>query len=89
MHKTNIFNMTPEFCEFYDKWTSLSPEKKKFIIQTIDYIKQKRSLEYKSRDLFFTLQFSKRDKFDGYTHKFDGYPINLTGAKERVFIFAK
>ena len=31
--------MTPEFREFYDKWTSLSPEKKKFIIQTIDYIK--------------------------------------------------
>ena len=34
--------MTPEFREFYDKWTSLSPEKKKFIIQTIELHKIKK-----------------------------------------------
>ena len=59
MHKTNIFNMTPEFCEFYDKWTSLSPEKKKFIIQTIDYIKQKGLLNT-NQETYFYIKFYKK-----------------------------
>lgn len=37
--ENTLVEMTPELQEFYDVWTCLTPEKRKHILQTMNYMK--------------------------------------------------